>query len=272
MDPNFNQMIFRYGSFWFLLKIHPKWLFIEGFRGPRGVDGFGQFFFEPNGYLPVGNDTKHRQATPFARHMFEEPLNSTEDWRFFHVFFPTLGGMVRFPCWWLHDISWKLRLESRCITWVLHRMYKVGWIMSNPWIFQFNKLEELKFFPAASINSEMMPSGISSGCMLHWTFSVGRCFFLLAPGWHDFPTCDGKSKKRGAGPQGPPNCSCWNMEPATTTLRAISNVLKHRLQYPPGGLGCCLCLIFSLGLPGLGSTQGWKEGTERCGFCADALR
>lgn len=86
MDPNFNQMIFRYGSFWFLLKIHPKWLFIEGFRGPRGVDGFGQFFFEPNGYLPVGNDTKHRQATPFARHMFEEPLNSTEDWRFFHVF------------------------------------------------------------------------------------------------------------------------------------------------------------------------------------------
>ena len=44
MDPNFNQMIFRYGSIWFLLKIHPKWLFNEGFRGPRGVDGFGQFF------------------------------------------------------------------------------------------------------------------------------------------------------------------------------------------------------------------------------------
>ena len=112
MDPNFNQMIFRYGSFWFLLKIHPKWLFIEGFRGPRGVDGFGQFFFEPNGYLPVGNDTKHRQATPFARHMFEEPLNSTEDWRFFPCFFPYSGGNGQIPMlmitWYqLKASSWK---------------------------------------------------------------------------------------------------------------------------------------------------------------------
>lgn len=90
----------------------------------------------------------------------------------FFMFFPYSGGNGQIPMlmitwyqWYhmipLHIAHWKLpyfliyvlketRLESRCITRVLHRMYKVGWIMSNPWIFQFNKLEELKFFQAAS--------------------------------------------------------------------------------------------------------------------------
>lgn len=217
-DPNFNQIVFRYGSFWFLLKIHPKWLFNEGFRGPRGVDGFGQFFFEPNRYLPVGNDTKHRQATPFARHMFEEPLNSTEDWRFFHVFSLLWGEwsdshvddyMISMIS---HDPSAYCTLKiaifsnicsERNSSWKsLHHSSPAPDVQSGmnhvePLDFSVQQVGRIEVF-SSSFNSEMMPSGISSVCMLHWTFSVGKCFFLLATGWHDFPTCEGKLKKKGA--------------------------------------------------------------------------
>ena len=111
MDPNFNQMIFRYGSIWFPLKIHPKWLFNEGFRGPRGVDGFGQFFLSQT-------DICQWETTPSTVKLLRSPDTCLKNpWialktRVFSMFFPPLGGMVRFPCWWLHDIWYQLKASS----------------------------------------------------------------------------------------------------------------------------------------------------------------
>ena len=45
---------------------------------------------------------------------------------------------------------------------------------------------------------------------------------------------------------------------------AISNVLKHRLQYLVA-LGAVFVWFSPWVKKGLGSTQGWKEGTDRVG-------